>query len=49
MIRINLLGVEQSKARRAIAFDIGKVFDIGRTVTVACSLVLVAAVLLVGW
>lgn len=49
MIRINLLGVEQAKARRAIAFEIGKVFEIGRIVTVACSLVLVAAVLIVGW
>ena len=49
MIRINLLGVEQAKARRAIAFEIGRVFETGRIVTVACSLVLVAAVLLVGW
>ena len=43
MIRINLLGVEQPKPRVAIAFDIGQV------VTVACSLVMVATVLLVGW
>ncbi len=49
MIRINLLGGEQAKARRAIAFEIGRVFETGRIVTVACSLVLVAAVLLVGW
>ena len=43
MIHINLLGVEQQKARKPIAFDIGQ------SVTVACSLVLVATVLLVGW
>ena len=43
MIRINLLGVERQKARKTIAFDIG------RAVTVACSLILVATVLLVGW
>jgi type IV pilus assembly protein PilN len=43
MIRINLLGVERQKARKAIAFDIGQ------SVTVACSLILVATVLLVGW
>ena len=43
MIHINLLGVEQQKARQPIAFDIGQI------VTVACSLVLVATVLLVGW
>ena len=43
MIRINLLGVEQPKARGAIAFDVGQI------VTVACSLVLVATVVLIGW
>jgi type IV pilus assembly protein PilN len=43
MIRINLLGVEQPKARAAFAFEIGQV------VTVACSLVMVATVLLLGW
>ena len=43
MIRINLLGAERQKARKAIAFDVG------RSVTVACSLILVATVLLVGW
>ena len=43
MIRINLLGVERQKARKAIAFDIGQ------AVTAACSLILVATVLLVGW
>ena len=43
MIRINLLGVERQKTRKAIAFDIGQ------SVTVACSVILVATVLLVGW
>ena len=43
MIRINLLGVERQKARKAPAFDIG------RQVTLACSLILVAAALGVGW
>jgi type IV pilus assembly protein PilN len=37
MIRINLLGVERKQTRRAAAFDIGK------RVTLACSLVLVVA------
>lgn len=44
MIRVNLLGVErQKKARKAIAFDLGQ------SVTLACSLILVATVLGVGW
>ncbi len=43
MIRINLLGGEQPKARAAITFDISQV------VTVVCSLVLVATVLILGW
>jgi type IV pilus assembly protein PilN len=43
VIRINLLGVERQKARKAIAFDIGQ------TVTLACSLILVTTVLLIGW
>lgn len=43
MIRINLLGVERQKARKAFAFDIGQ------QVTVACSLLLVAAAVGVGW
>jgi type IV pilus assembly protein PilN len=38
MIRINLLGVERKQTRRAATFDIGK------RVTMACSLVLVVAV-----
>jgi type IV pilus assembly protein PilN len=43
MIRINLLGVDRQKARRAPAFDIGK------RVTLACSLVLVAAAAGIGF
>jgi type IV pilus assembly protein PilN len=43
MIRINLLGVERQKARKAPAFDPG------RRLTLACSLVLVAGVLGIGW
>lgn len=42
MIRINLLGVER-KAKKAAAFDVGQ------RLTVACSLILVVAALLVGW
>jgi type IV pilus assembly protein PilN len=37
MIRINLLGVERKQTRRAAAFDIGK------RITLACSLILVVA------
>ena len=43
MIRINLLGVERQKARKA------PTFDIGQRLTVACSLILVAAVVGIGW
>src|SRR5512139_915537 len=43
MIRINLLGVERQKARKAFAFDIGA------QITLICSLILVAAVLGIGW
>jgi type IV pilus assembly protein PilN len=43
MIRINLLGVERGKTRKAAAFDLG------RQITLACSLILVAAVLGIGW
>lgn len=43
MIRINLLGVPRQKARKAPAFDIGQ------RVTLACSLILVAAALGIGW
>jgi type IV pilus assembly protein PilN len=43
MIRINLLGVERKQARKA------PTFDIGQKLTVACSLILVAAVLGIGY
>ena len=43
MIRVNLLGVERQKAKKAIAFDVGQ------SVTAACSLILVATVVLIGW
>lgn len=43
MIRINLLGVDRQKAKRGLAFDLG------RRVTLACSLILVVSVLGIGW
>ena len=43
MIRINLLGVERKQARKA------PTFDIGQKLTVACSLILVGAVLGIGY
>ena len=43
MIRINLLGVERQKARRAVAFDQT------RQLAVACALVLVATAAGIGW
>ena len=43
MIRINLLGTDRQKARRAPAFDLG------RRLTLACSLILVVAAVLIGW
>lgn len=43
MIRINLLGVERPRARKAIAFDIGQ------RLTLAAGLIVVVAVLAVGW
>ena len=43
MIRINLLGVDRQKTKKAAAFDIGQ------RITVVCSLVLVLAALLIGW
>jgi type IV pilus assembly protein PilN len=43
MIRINLLGVERPRARKAIAFDTGK------QLTVASSLVLILAAVGIGW
>jgi type IV pilus assembly protein PilN len=44
MIRINLLGVERKQARKA-----GPSFDIGQRLTVACSLILVVALLGIGY
>jgi type IV pilus assembly protein PilN len=43
MIRINLLGTERKQTRKAPSFDLGQ------RLTAACSLILVAAVLGVGW
>ena len=43
MIRINLLGVERQKTKKAAIFDVGK------QITVACSLILVVAALGIGW
>ena len=43
MIRINLLGAERLRARK------GMTFDIGQRLTLAASLILVAAALAVGW
>jgi len=43
MIRINLLGGERQKVRKA------PTFDIGQRLTAACSLILVAAIVGIGW
>ena len=43
MIRINLLGIERQRTKKGLAFNIGQ------QVTLACSLILVAAVLGIGW
>jgi len=43
MIRVNLLGLDRQKARKGLAFDIGK------QTTLVCSLILVAAVIGIGW
>jgi type IV pilus assembly protein PilN len=43
LIRINLLTVDRERAKRKAKFQIGQ------KVTVACSLILVAAALIVGW
>lgn len=43
MIRINLLGVERQKVRKA------PTFDVAQRLTVACSLILLAAVMVMGW
>ena len=44
MIRINLLGVERQKVKKAAPS-----FDIGQRLTVLCSLILVASLLGIGW
>jgi type IV pilus assembly protein PilN len=46
VIRINLLGVERQKVKKAAAVPS---FDIGQRLTVLCSLILVASLLGVGW
>jgi type IV pilus assembly protein PilN len=43
MIRINLVGVDRQKIKKAAFFDVGK------QITLACSLVLVLAALGIGW
>ena len=43
MIRINLLGSERKQTKKAPAFDLGQ------RLTVACSLILVASVVGIGW
>lgn len=43
MIRINLLGTERQRVRKAITFDLGQ------RLTAAASLILVVAVVVVGW
>ena len=43
MIKINLLTVDRERAKRKAKFEVGQ------KVTVACSLILVAAALVVGW
>lgn len=43
MIRINLLSVDRERAKRKAKFQVGQ------KITVACSLILVAAALVVGW
>jgi len=43
MIRINLLAVERERTKRRA------VFQIGQKITVACSLILVLAVVVIGW
>ena len=43
MIRINLLAVERQRTKKKATFQTGQ------KVTIACSLVLVAAIVLVGW
>jgi type IV pilus assembly protein PilN len=45
VIRINLLGVERQKVKKVSAPS----FDLGQRLTVACSLILVVALLGIGW
>ena len=45
MIRVNLLGVERQKSKKARAIA----FDPAQSITLACSLLLVAAVAGIGW
>ena len=44
MIRINLLGTERKQAKKPAAS-----FDVGQRLTVACSLILVGALVGIGW
>jgi type IV pilus assembly protein PilN len=44
VIRVNLLGIERQKGRKPLL-----AIDPAQSVTVLCSLILVAAVLLIGW
>jgi len=46
VIRINLLGVERQKAKKAAAVPS---FDLGQRLTLLCSLILVASLLGIGW
>jgi type IV pilus assembly protein PilN len=46
MIRINLLGTERQKTRSKVVVPS---FDLGQRLTFACSLILVAAALGIGW
>jgi len=43
MIRINLLAVERQRSKKKLSFQVGQ------KLTVGCSLILVAAVLFIGW
>lgn len=43
MIRINLLGVERAKVKKKVAFQVGQ------KLTLACSLILIATGLFLGW
>ncbi|MBI2834815.1 MAG: PilN domain-containing protein [Acidobacteria bacterium] len=43
MIRINLLAVDRERAKRRVSFQVGQ------KLTIACSLILLATALLIGW